>query len=137
VRDTPLVVLDASHNPAGMAVSVAGLREALSVTRLVVVLAILDGKDARGILDVLTDVASVVVVTENDSPRRRPAELLAITATEMLGADRVVVEPRMDAAIARALEMATPGDGNPTEGPAVLVTGSVATTGQARSLLVR
>jgi dihydrofolate synthase / folylpolyglutamate synthase len=136
VRDTPLVVLDASHNPAGMAVSVAGLREALSVTRLVVVLAILDGKDARGILDVLTDVASVVVVTENESPRRRPAELLAITATEMLGADRVVVEPRMDAAIARALEMGKPRDGNPSDRPAVLVTGSVATAGQARSLLI-
>jgi dihydrofolate synthase/folylpolyglutamate synthase len=137
VRDTPPVLLDASHNPAGMAVSVQGLREGLSATRLVVVLAVLNGKDVDGILHALADVASVVVVTQNDSPRHRPAEDLAVSAVTVLGSDRVVVEPRMEAAIDEALRLARPRLGEPTDRPAVLVTGSVVTAGQARSLLVR
>ncbi|WP_319458115.1 MULTISPECIES: folylpolyglutamate synthase/dihydrofolate synthase family protein [unclassified Mycobacterium] len=131
--DTPPVVVDASHNPAGTAASVAGLREALSPSRLVVVLAMLEGKDARGILEALSD-ASIVVVTENESPRRRAAGLVAETARDVLGPDRVLVEPRMDAAITKALSIAEPR--HPDDHPVVLVTGSVVTAGQARSVLL-
>jgi dihydrofolate synthase / folylpolyglutamate synthase len=129
VRRTPRVWVDASHNPAGMAATVAAVRELPSVDRLVVVLAVLDGKDVDGMLRELRDGVAELVVTENTSPRRMPAAVLAARAAEVLGADRVTVEPGLPQAIRAALRRA--GDA----GTAVLVTGSVVTAGEARALL--
>jgi dihydrofolate synthase/folylpolyglutamate synthase len=129
VRRTPRVWVDASHNPAGMAATVAAVRELPSVDRLVVVLAVLDGKDVDGMLRELRDGVAELVVTENTSPRRMPAAVLAARAAEVLGADRVTVEPGLPQAIRAALRRAGGA------GTAVLVTGSVVTAGEARALL--
>jgi dihydrofolate synthase / folylpolyglutamate synthase len=129
VRRTPRVFVDASHNPAGMAATVAAVRELPSVDRLVVVLAVLDGKDVDGMLRELRDGVAELVVTENTSPRRMPAAVLAARAAEVLGADRVTVEPGLPQAIRAALRRAGGA------GTAVLVTGSVVTAGEARALL--
>ena len=67
-----------------MAATVAAVRELPAVDRLVVVLAALEGKDVDGMLRVLRD-GGRGVVTENTSPRRMPAAVLAARATELLG----------------------------------------------------
>ncbi|MCO1654135.1 bifunctional folylpolyglutamate synthase/dihydrofolate synthase [Pseudonocardia humida] len=133
VRRDPPVLVDASHNPHGMAVTAAALAEARPATRLAVVLAVLEGKDATGMLEALRGCADLVVVTTNGSPRcTRPADLAGV-AREVLGADRVLVEPHLAAALDRALRWARPGGAG--DRPGVLVTGSVVTAGHARTLL--
>jgi dihydrofolate synthase/folylpolyglutamate synthase len=132
VRESPRVWVDASHNPAGMTATVAAIRELPSVQHLVVVLAVLEGKDVDGMLHALRDTAAAVLVTENSSPRRMPAAALAARATEVLGADRVTVERDLPHALRAALGLAARADG---QGTAVLVTGSVVTAGDAGALL--
>jgi len=52
----------------------------------------------------------------------------------VFGADRVVVEPRLDDAIEAAVQLAEEGE-DQLGGAGVLVTGSVVTAGDARTLL--
>jgi dihydrofolate synthase / folylpolyglutamate synthase len=131
VRETPRVWVDASHNPAGMSATVAAVAELPSVSRLVVVLAVLEGKDVDGVLRALAGHAAEVVVTENSSPRRLPAAALAASAAAVLGSARLHVEPDLGDALRVALRLA----GTPSGAAAVLVTGSVVTSGEATALL--
>ena len=136
LRRSPTVIVDAAHNPAGMAASAAAVTEAFSFTRLVGVLAVSADKDVTGILDELEPVLDDLVVTRNSSDRSMPPDELAGLAVDVFGADRVQVAERMDDAIELAVtladeapETALPGGGG------VLITGSVITAGDARQLL--
>ena len=131
VRRSPTVLLDGAHNPAGALALADAVDEAFSFTRLVGVLGVLGDKDAAGLLEALEPVLSEVVVTTNSSPRAQAAEALAEVAREVLGDARVVVVDRLDDAIDRAVALAD------EEGPGggVLVTGSIVTVGEARTLL--
>ena len=133
VRSAPTVLLDAAHNPHGMAATVAALEESFSFRRLVGVVAVLGDKDVTGILAALEPVLDEVVVTENSSPRGMLADDLAAIAVPIFGSERVVVEPRLDDAIEAAVELAEEGD--QVGGSGVLITGSVVTAGEARTLL--
>jgi dihydrofolate synthase / folylpolyglutamate synthase len=136
VRTSPTVLLDAAHNPAAMVATVETLAEAFGFGRLIVVLAVLDDKDVRGMLDVLEPVADAVVVTENTSPRRLDVDALAARAVDVFGADRVDVRPRMDDALEAAVTLAEEDAGDSPLGVSgVLVTGSVVTVADARRLL--
>jgi dihydrofolate synthase/folylpolyglutamate synthase len=134
VRTAPTVLLDAAHNPAGMAATVTALGEAFDFRRLVGVVAVLSDKDVPGMLTVLEPVLDEIVVTGNSSPRALPPDDLAGLAVEAFGADRVVVEPRLDDAIEAAVQLAEEGE-EQIGGSGVLVTGSVVTVGEARTLL--
>ena len=133
VRTSPTVLVDAAHNPHGMAATVAALGDAFSFTHLVAVVAVLADKDARTMLEVLEPAVSSIVVTENSSPRRMPAEELRVLAEEVFGEDRVRVEDHLDDALDTALALAD--DEADYGGVGVLVTGSVVTAGEARTLL--
>jgi dihydrofolate synthase / folylpolyglutamate synthase len=134
VRTAPTVLVDAAHNPHGMAATVATLAESFDFRRLIGVVAVLDDKDATGMLTVLEPVLDEIVVTTNSSPRARSADNLAAAAVDVFGRDRVVVEPRLDDAIEQAVALAEEGD--TPAGSGVLITGSVVTAGEARTLLV-
>jgi dihydrofolate synthase/folylpolyglutamate synthase len=134
VRGAPTVIVDAAHNPHGMAATVAALQESFSFRRLVGVVAVLADKDATGMLALLEPVLDEIVVTENSSPRGLPADDLAALAVQVFGPDRVVVEPRLDDAIEAAVQLAEEGE-EQIGGSGVLVTGSVVTVGEARTLL--
>ena len=130
------MIVDAAHNPAGLAASAAAVTEAFSFTRLVGVLAVSADKDVTGILDELEPVLDDLVVTRNSSDRSMSPDELAGLAGDVFGADRVRVAERMDDAIETAVtladeapETALPGGGG------VLITGSVVTAGDARQLL--
>lgn len=133
VRSSPTVLVDAAHNPHGMAATVSALGDAFSFTYLVAVVACLADKDARAMLEVLEPAVSAIVVTESSSPRRLPVEELRAIAEELFGDERVHVENRLDDALDLAISLA---DGEAAYGGVgVLVTGSVVTAGEARTLL--
>jgi dihydrofolate synthase/folylpolyglutamate synthase len=133
VRRSPTVLLDGAHNLAGAQVLVEALEEAFSFHTLVGVVGVLADKDAHGILATLEPVLSEIVVTQNSSPRAMPADELAALAVDVFGPDRVEVAPRLDDAIEAGVRLAE-GD-VPDTGAGVLVTGSLVTVGEARSML--
>lgn len=131
VRSSPPVLLDAAHNPAGARALAAALSDAFTFDPLVGVIAILADKDAAGILAELEPVLDRVVITASWSPRAMTPEALGALASEFFGEDRVTVEPGLVDAIAAATDLAeAAGDFG-----GVVITGSVATVGQARELL--
>jgi dihydrofolate synthase / folylpolyglutamate synthase len=132
VRRSPTVLLDGAHNPAGAAALAAALEDEFDFDRLVAVVAVLDDKDVAGLLGELEPVVSSVVVTANTSPRALPVDVLAAVAADVFGDDRVVPAPRLDDAIEQAIALAEAG---PLGGGGVLVTGSIVTVGEARTLL--
>jgi dihydrofolate synthase/folylpolyglutamate synthase len=138
VRRSPLVIIDAAHNPAGMAAATAALTEAFAFAELVVILAVSADKDIAGILDQLEPVAGQLVVTGNSSDRSMDPGKLAELAVPVFGPERVTVAIRLDDAIEIAVGLADEAAGGPDAPPgsaAVLITGSVVTVGDARQLL--
>src|SRR5215831_18038926 len=67
VRRSPLVLIDAAHNPAGMATTTAALAESFGPADVIAVLAVSADKDVAGILDILEPTAAAVVATSNSS----------------------------------------------------------------------
>ena len=94
VRSAPTILLDAAHNPHGMAATVTALEEEFSFRKLVGVVAVLADKDAEGVLVALEPVLSDIVITRNTSPRAMAPEQLAELAAEIFGEDRVHVPRR-------------------------------------------
>ena len=134
MRTGPTVVVDAAHNPAGARVLAASVKEAFDFSHVIAVVAVLADKDAVGILTSLATVIDEVVVTRNSSPRSMDIDELAAIAVGVMGADRLQVADDL----ADAMEVATErADEWLAEGSAgILVTGSVVTAGDVRSMLV-
>jgi dihydrofolate synthase/folylpolyglutamate synthase len=137
VRSAPTILLDAAHNPHGMAATVAALEEEFSFTRLVALVAMLADKDVRHVLELLEPVADALVVTRNSSSRAMPAQRLAEIAAEIFGEERIRVAATMPDAIEAAVELAEADLEGELSGVGVLVTGSVFTVADARKLLKR
>jgi dihydrofolate synthase / folylpolyglutamate synthase len=138
VRRSPVVILDAAHNPGGMAASVEALTEAFSFTDLIAIIAVSEDKDVAGILGELEPVAAHLVVTTNSSTRSMPVAALAAVAEAVFGPDRVTAAERLDEAIEIGVALADDADAASEGGPGkagVLITGSVITAGDARVLL--
>ena len=133
LRRNPTVMIDGAHNPAGAAALAAALQDAFTFDQLVAVVAILDDKDAAGVLAELEPVVTSIVATTNSSPRAVPATALAEVARDVFGPDRVEVRERLDDAIDLAL--ATAESDAALGGAGVIVTGSIVTAGEARHLL--
>jgi dihydrofolate synthase/folylpolyglutamate synthase len=114
VAEHPTTIYDGAHNPSGM----EALAAALPVERpLVVVMSILDDKDAAGMLRAVLPHASGAVFTRSPNPRALPPATLASLAGQLGGPPSEIVADA-HAAVARERELAGP-DG------AVLATGSI------------
>jgi len=137
VRSAPTVLLDAAHNPAGMAALVTSIDDDFDFRRLVAVVAILADKDVRGMLEILEPTVDAVVVTRNTSPRTMPVAELAALAEGIFGPDRVTAAASLPDAIEAAVGLAEQDIDAGIGGVGVLVTGSVMTVADARKLLVR
>jgi dihydrofolate synthase / folylpolyglutamate synthase len=136
VRRSPVVILDAAHNPAGMEAAMEALTEAFTFASVIGVLAVSEDKDVAGILDQMEPVISELVVTRNSSDRSMDPDKLAELAASVFGVERVQVARRLDDALEMAVGLADDASGE--EGltlTGVLVTGSVVTAGDARLLL--
>jgi dihydrofolate synthase/folylpolyglutamate synthase len=113
VSEHPAVVLDGAHNADGIAALAATLPGWLQGRRLVVVVSVLEDKDAASMLAALLPLGDEVVVTSNANPRAVAARDLAALA----GRDtHVEDDPRRAIALARSLA---------GEDGVVLATGSI------------
>jgi dihydrofolate synthase / folylpolyglutamate synthase len=136
IRRSPTIIIDASHNPAGVAATVAAVQETFTFTHLYGVFAASGDKDVAGMLSELEPLLDEVVVTRNSSERSMEVAEVEELAAEVFGEDRVSSADRLDDAIEAAVTLADeavvaglPGGGG------VLITGSVITAGDARKLL--
>jgi dihydrofolate synthase/folylpolyglutamate synthase len=136
VRHSPTIIIDAAHNPAGVAATVAALQEAFTFSHLTGVFAASGDKDVPGMLAELEPLLDEIVVSRNSSDRSMGVGEIAELAAEVFGEDRVKAADRLDDAIETAVALVDeamadelPGGGG------VLVTGSVITAGDARRLL--
>jgi dihydrofolate synthase/folylpolyglutamate synthase len=139
LRTSPTIVVDAAHNPAGIAVSAAALQEAFAFSKLVVVLGVLAEKDAEEILRTIKESygeeAGEICLTQSNSPRAIPAAELAEMAVDLGWAeDDVHIAEKLDDAIEWAVERA---EANNDLAGGVLITGSITLVGEARILLGR
>jgi dihydrofolate synthase / folylpolyglutamate synthase len=139
IRTAVSVFLDGAHNPHGARALATALREDFAFPRLIAVVGVMRDKDARGILAELEPVVDEVVVTAGSSPRAMELDDLATAAREVLGESRVHVERRLIDAIESATACAMDIDrhSDRISDAGVVVTGSVAMVGEARTLLGR
>jgi len=138
VRRGPTIVLDAAHNPHGAEATAAALEDSFTLDPLIGVIGVMADKDAEALLAAFEPHLNHVVVTQNSTDRALPAEELAEVAREVYGEDRVTVEPRLADAIDKAVALAEESPGRSSIGTGgVLVTGSVVTAGEARTMLKR
>ncbi|WP_336603477.1 bifunctional folylpolyglutamate synthase/dihydrofolate synthase [Rothia nasimurium] len=139
-RTEPPVVLDAAHNPHGVAASAAAFKESFSFEELHLVVGILGEKDAATMLNLLFDEyvdraewRTVLHLTKSDSPRAIAPEELAELALDA-GFDEDAIETyenipdALSAAVTAAADV-------PNLNSAVLVTGSITVVGEASTLL--
>jgi dihydrofolate synthase/folylpolyglutamate synthase len=116
----------------------AALEDSFAFDPLVGVMGVMADKDHQGVLAAFEPHLSHLVCTQNSTPRALPAEALAASAREIFGEDRVSVERWLPTALDTAVGLAESGDtGASLSAGAVLVTGSVVTVGEVRSMLRR
>ncbi len=137
VGTAPAVFLDGAHNPHGARALAASLQQDFAFRRLVAVVGVMRDKDARGILTELAPVVDEVVVTAGSSPRAMDLGDLATAAREAVGESRVHVEGRLPEAIKAARASVEEHGPDGGSGAGVVITGSVAMVGEARTLLGR
>ncbi|MEO6531592.1 MAG: Mur ligase family protein [Specibacter sp.] len=139
MRTSPTIVVDAAHNPAGIAASAKSLQESFAFSKLVVVLGVLVEKDAEEILRTIKesygDEAAEICLTQSNSPRAIPAAELAEMAADLGWLDEDIhIAEKLDDAIEWAVERA---ESNNDLAGGVLITGSITLVGEARILLGR
>jgi dihydrofolate synthase/folylpolyglutamate synthase len=139
IRRSPTILLDAAHNPHGAAALVDALDDSFTLDPLIGVVAVMSDKDYEGLLAALEPALAAIVCTQNGTPRALPADRLADVARGIFGIDRVYLAPRLDDAIEQAATLAEEGGvfGEAIGSGGVLVTGSVVTVGEARTMLKR
>ncbi|MCH8561197.1 bifunctional folylpolyglutamate synthase/dihydrofolate synthase [Nesterenkonia sp. DZ6] len=138
LRTGPSIVVDAAHNPAGITASAQALKESFGLSRLVLVVGILQDKDAREMLTALykeyEGLVEDICFTQSTSPRAIPAGQLGTLALEVGYAEQdIYVTERLDDAIDWAVGRADEADPGLIGG--VLITGSITLVGEARTLL--
>jgi len=93
------------------------------------VIAVLADKEVEGIIRALDPAVTDFVVTSSSSERAIDPDELASIVVRIVGADRVLVEPDLAAALDQARDLA-----GESEKGAVLVTGSITLVGEVISL---
>ena len=125
----PTVIVDAAHNPHGAAALAAALGTYFTFDEIVVVLGVLQDKDAAGIVAALAPVAARFNVTQSQSERAVPYDQLAELVVEHAGQDATHKFETFEQAVADARAWAAESDRR-----AVLVTGSITLVGEAIAL---
>lgn len=136
LRSSPTVIVDAGHNPHGVAALMPAVEEAFGFSHLVAVMGAMADKDVEGILSILEPACDAVVCVPIDSPRAMDAEDLAAVAREVFGEDRVQVAQTLADGVDRAVALSEGGDG-PLTASGVLIVGSVVLAAEARALFRR
>jgi dihydrofolate synthase/folylpolyglutamate synthase len=133
IHRDPIIILDAAHNPHGAAAIAETIQSEFTFDEIIGVVAPMGDKDIRGILLECEQVMDSIIVTTNKSPRSLPVAELEQIAIEIFGQDRVFAEEHLADALAKAMKDSIRPLSDDTIG--ILVTGSVVTVGEARTIL--
>jgi len=120
----PLIILDGAHNIAGITTLKKTLKEDFVYDKLILVIGILSDKNVREMLETITPIAEIVIVTKSQNSRAEDPEKLK----EIVNRKEVVIRDRVTNAIDYAKEVASKKD-------MICITGSLFTVGEARDYL--
>ncbi len=133
VHRDPTIILDAAHNPHGASALADTIQSEFTFDDVIGIFAPMGDKDVRGILLELEQVMDSVIVTANSSPRAMKVNELELIAAEIFGIDRVFSADSLTEAIDKAIKDSIRPLSEDTIG--ILITGSVVTAGEARTIL--
>ena len=126
VRKEPLVILDGAHNPAGVKALKRFISGGFDYEKMILVIGISKGKDVHGIVEEISPLADIVIVTRFEG---NSTELEIIAKEFGDNGKDVILKNKIPIAINYALDSAGRDD-------LVLVTGSLFTVGEARRFLL-
>jgi len=135
VYKDPTVIIDAAHNPHGVSAIANTLNTEFDFELVVGVVAVLADKDVAGILKNLATTLDYLVITENGSTRAMNKDELAKIASQYFKAEQIEIIGDMNSAITYAIEKVALYNQVNDGVAAVVITGSVATAGMARSIV--
>lgn len=133
VHRNPTIILDAAHNPHGAAAIVQTLQSEFTFDEVIGIFAPMADKDVPGILLELEQIMDYIIVTSNSSPRAMQIAELEKMAQEFFGADRVFTADSLSSGIEKAMADANRPLSEDSIG--ILITGSVVSVGEARTIL--
>ena len=123
IRERPDIIVDGAHNPAGVRALADFIATHFQGRRVWLIYGTMRDKSVDEIGDLLSSVASEIILTAADSPRALRPEALA----PLFDHPRVRTAPRLAGALALA------GEASPQD--AIFITGSLQLVGEAYSLL--
>ncbi len=128
VQRDPLVILDGAHNPQKIAALASWYQQSYPGTQPIIVAGFLDSKDLHGMLQLLAEIGSALILTEPriDNKPAASAGKLADIARDLGITAPLHTEPDPQAAVAIGLDLA-----RRTNAP-LLVTGSLYLIGNVR-----
>ena len=135
VHRDPTIILDAAHNPHGASALADTIQSEFTFDDVIGIFAPMGDKDVRGILLELEQVMDSVIVTANSSTRAMQVSELELIAAEIFGSDRVCSADSLSEAVDKAIKDSIRPLSEDTIG--ILITGSVVTAGEARTILRR
>ncbi len=133
VHRDPTIILDAAHNPHGASALADTIQSEFTFDDVIGIFAPMGDKDVRGILLELEQVMDSIIVTANSSPRAMKVNELELIAAEIFGSDRVFSANSLTEAVDKAIKDSIRPLSEDTIG--ILITGSVVTAGEARTIL--
>jgi dihydrofolate synthase/folylpolyglutamate synthase len=131
----PTIIIDAAHNPHGAKALTETIQSEFTFDEVIGVFAAMGDKDVEGALIELEKVMDSIIVTANSSPRSMPVKDVEAIASRIFGADRTFAADSLDAAIDKAIKDSVRPLSEDTLG--ILITGSVVTVGEARTIIRR
>ena len=135
----PTVIIDAAHNPHGMSTLIRTLEHEFDFDRRVAIFAPMGDKDVEGMLELLEPHFDAIIVTKNSSPRSSDLTHLEELAVARFGRSRTQSATNLSSGISEAIQWAKAQGNASAEGgkmrAAVVITGSVVTVGEARTIL--
>ncbi|MFM1952465.1 MAG: hypothetical protein RJA33_1259 [Actinomycetota bacterium] len=129
----PTIIIDAAHNPHGARAITETIQNEFSFDEIIGIFAAMGDKDVEGALTELEKVMDSVIVTTNSSTRAMSLADLEKIAIKTFGADRVFTSDSLEGAIDKAIKDAIRPLSE--DSIAVLITGSVVTVGEARTIV--
>jgi dihydrofolate synthase/folylpolyglutamate synthase len=120
----PIFLIDGAHNLQGVE-NLAKAVELFQYNRLILGVGVLKDKDYTHMIEQLVPLASEIIVTEVNMPRKLKAELLAEEISKYT--ENVHVEPSVENAVRKAISLADPGD-------MILFGGSLYLIGEVRTI---
>jgi len=117
----PIVILDGAHNIAAMEVLKNTLVDDFNYEKLIIVIGILADKNVQEMLDIITPISDIIVLTK--SKNKRACDPLKLK--EMINKKDVIIKDDVSSAVDHAINVATKKD-------LICITGSLFTVGEAK-----